>query len=93
MQLTLNIENEESAEKILWFLEHFKKDGLEIKKSKSKVNEYSEEYLKEHWRELIMTHEDPEIDDDDKLLKKSKISNILIPVYNPVEFVIKENLK
>lgn len=30
---------------------------------------------------------------DDKVLKKSKINNILIPVYDPVEFVIKENLK
>ena len=29
--------------------------------------EYSDEYIKEHWRELIMTHDDPDIDDDDKL--------------------------
>ena len=28
--LTINIKNESLAEKVLWLLEHFKKDGLEI---------------------------------------------------------------
>ncbi|MFK5986550.1 MAG: hypothetical protein QM479_14165, partial [Pseudomonadota bacterium] len=30
---------------------------------------------------------------DDKLLKKSKKENILIPTINPIEFVIKEDLQ
>ncbi|MEA1916322.1 MAG: hypothetical protein U9N42_02210 [Campylobacterota bacterium] len=30
MQLSLNIKNEEIMEKLLWMLEHFKNDGVEI---------------------------------------------------------------
>ncbi|MBN2894427.1 MAG: hypothetical protein JXK05_00850 [Campylobacterales bacterium] len=30
MQLALNIVNESVAEKLLWFLEHFKSEGIEI---------------------------------------------------------------
>ncbi|MEA1919850.1 MAG: hypothetical protein U9N52_08430 [Campylobacterota bacterium] len=30
MQLALNIPNESVAEKLLWMLEHFKNDGIEI---------------------------------------------------------------
>ena len=33
MQLTINIQNDKLADKILWFLNSFKKDGLEIIKS------------------------------------------------------------
>ncbi len=29
MQLALNIQNDAVAEKLLWFLEHFKNDGIE----------------------------------------------------------------
>ena len=28
--LTINIQNETLAKKVLWLLEHFKKDGLEV---------------------------------------------------------------
>jgi hypothetical protein len=28
--LTLNIRNKQTSEKILWFLKHFEKDGVEI---------------------------------------------------------------
>ncbi|MCW8932692.1 MAG: hypothetical protein OQL19_20955 [Gammaproteobacteria bacterium] len=78
MQLILDIENESVAEKIIWLLEHFKKDGLIIKKeqdnetgtcllSKKNVNDYSAEYLRENWKELVITHEDPLVNDDDRL--------------------------
>jgi len=77
MQLTLKIENESIAQKILWLLEHFKKDGLEINQetqiregtssSVTSVNDYSDDYLRENWKELVMTNEDPMIDDDDRL--------------------------
>ena len=72
MQLILEIENETVAKKILWLLEHFKKDGLDIKQelpnnTKKDVNDYSEEYLRDNWKELVMTNEDPMIDDDDNL--------------------------
>ena len=69
MQLILNIENEAVAQKILWLLDHFKKDGLKIlnridTNTDAQRHEYSDEYIKEHWRELVVTHEVPDIDDD-----------------------------
>ena len=72
MQLVLNIDNKSVAEKILWLLEHFKKDGLKISNSTDMENklqqqEYSDEYIEQHWRELAMTHEDPGVDDDERL--------------------------
>lgn len=41
MQLTLKIENEAVAKKILWLLEHFKKDGLSITKESPRETEAS----------------------------------------------------
>ena len=38
MQLNINIPNENIASKVLWLLEHFKSDGVEVKKL-SNVNE------------------------------------------------------
>ncbi len=38
MQLNINIPNENIANKVLWLLEHFKSDGVEVKKL-SNVNE------------------------------------------------------
>lgn len=32
MQLNINIPNENIANKVLWLLEHFKSDGVEVKK-------------------------------------------------------------
>ena len=40
MQLNINIPNENIATKVLWLLEHFKSDGVEVKKL-SDVNERS----------------------------------------------------
>ena len=36
MQLNINIPNENIAEKVLWMLEHFKSDGVEVFKLSSK---------------------------------------------------------
>ena len=38
MQVTLNIPNEQLSEKILWFLEHFKSEGLEIMKRRKETS-------------------------------------------------------
>ncbi len=60
MQLVVDIENDSLADKIIKILDVFKNDGVtitsknEIKKS---VN-YSDEYLKENWKELVMTSGD-----------------------------------
>lgn len=57
--LTINIQNETLTEKVLWLLEHFKKDGLEIiskediedlkllKKTRSEEMVSFEDYLKD----------------------------------------------
>ncbi|MCI0501832.1 MAG: hypothetical protein L0Y61_08855 [Epsilonproteobacteria bacterium] len=57
MQLTINIKNNNTVEKILWMLEHFKSDGVEIIKSDDmKIQDktiYSDEYIEKNWRELV----------------------------------------
>lgn len=56
MQLTINIKNSNTAEKILWMLEHFKSDGVEIIKSdaiKKDETVYSDEYIEENWKTIV----------------------------------------
>jgi antitoxin component YwqK of YwqJK toxin-antitoxin module len=62
MQLVINIQNESLVNKIIQILEVFKNDGVKIvKKDTSSANrekEYTDEYLKENWREMVMTSGD-----------------------------------
>ena len=62
MHLTINIQNESLVDKIIKILEVFKNDGVNIIKkdnsSDNKEKEYTDEYLKENWREMIMTSGD-----------------------------------
>lgn len=62
MLLTINIENESLINKIIKILEVFKNDGVQIVKkeilSDSKKQEYTDEYLKENWLEMVMTSGD-----------------------------------
>ena len=57
MQLIIDIKNDSLADKIIKILDVFKNDGVTItsKNETEKRVEYSDEYIKEHWRELIMT--------------------------------------
>ncbi|WP_198266328.1 hypothetical protein [sulfur-oxidizing endosymbiont of Gigantopelta aegis] len=67
MQILIDI-NDEHPVKKLSFLDEFKNSGIMIKRTSEQslhVRGYSEEYLKQHWRKLIMTHETPETDDDE----------------------------
>ena len=57
MQISLNIKNENVLEKLLWVLEHFKSDGVEVIQE-SQTNptekiEYSDEYIEKNWREIV----------------------------------------
>ena len=45
MQISLNIKNEDVLEKLLWVLEHFKNDGVEIIKHQKEVSTKSQTYL------------------------------------------------
>jgi len=50
MQVTINFENETIAQKVLWILEHFKNDGVEIVKlddTDSEIIDNFKEGLKE----------------------------------------------
>jgi len=62
MQLTINIQNESLVDKIIKILEVFKNDGVNIIKkdilSDSIEKKYTDEYLKENWREMVMTSGD-----------------------------------
>jgi len=64
MQLIIDIKNKSLVDKIIWFLESFKGRGVEIiqkNPSIEKIEEYSDAYIKENWRELVMTsNSDPE---------------------------------
>ena len=53
--LTINIKNDTLMEKVLWLLEHFKKDGLEIS---SKENIEDLKLLKATREEEIVSLED-----------------------------------
>ncbi len=58
MQLIINIKDNSVAKKILWFLEHLKNEGVEISQntvSDEQKQEYSDEYVNKHWKEIIMS--------------------------------------
>ncbi len=44
MQISLNIKNENILDKLLWMLEHFKNDGVEIIRSSDKIIDKSSTY-------------------------------------------------
>jgi len=57
MQLTIKIKNNNTVEKILWMLEHFKSDGVEIISSdaiKKDETVYSDEYIDKNWKSMLM---------------------------------------
>ena len=62
MQLTVDIPDNSLADKIIQILNVFKNDGIKIKKQikKKKIDEslFTEEYIKENWKELVMTSTD-----------------------------------
>ena len=62
MQLIVDIPNDSLADKIIQILNAFKSDGIKIDKQ-TKSTKYdesllTEEYIKENWRELVMTSGD-----------------------------------
>ena len=58
-QLILNIENENILDKLLWMLKHFEDDGVKIVEEKKQHEKtFSDEYLKENWKEMVMTSGD-----------------------------------
>jgi len=62
MQLVINIQNESLVEKIIWFLETLKDKGVQIIKedtaSTNIESKFTDEYLRENWKEMVMTSGD-----------------------------------
>ena len=62
MQLIINIQNESLVDKIVWFLETLKDKSVQIIQKETTVldgeSKYTDEYLKENWKEMIMSSGD-----------------------------------
>ena len=73
MQLTININNESIADKLVWFLKSFQDKGVEIiedsneYKANSDNTTYDDQYIKKHWREIGMNTHSTDLDDDERL--------------------------
>jgi len=72
MQLTINIQNEKLAEKIIRFLKSFQDKGVEIlnyqEKKDNLVNKKrDEEFTKKQWKEIVMNTHSADKDDDEYL--------------------------
>ncbi len=72
MQISIDINDDHIAKKILKFLDTYIKDGIVVKKiteQSTLQSKYSDEYLKKNWKDFIVTSSDPDIDDDEQLPK------------------------
>jgi len=62
MQLIIDIPNDSLGNKIIQILDVFKSDGIKIKKQvelqKNNESLLTKEYIKENWKELVMTSGD-----------------------------------
>jgi len=53
-QLILNIHDESIMSKLLWMLEHFKSDGVEVKNTSNQVLEdLSDEFIEKNWESIV----------------------------------------
>jgi hypothetical protein len=70
MQLSVNINDNSIAEKILWFLNSFSSKGVIVKKidtEDSDKNLLSDEYIEKNWREIGMNTHSSDLDDDERI--------------------------
>lgn len=56
-QLVLEVKSEQVKQHLLWFLQHFKKEELEILDHTTSESDHSwsDDYIEQHWKELIVT--------------------------------------
>ena len=72
MQLVIDIQNENLADKIIGFLKSFQDNGVKILNYKEKEDnlankEWNEEFVKKHWKEIGMNTHSANRDDDEYL--------------------------
>ena len=77
MTITLNVQNEQLFDKVLWLLNHLKNDGLEILTSRTKEKELPSDFLnpiKVESYDFIsrMTQNPRRISDDTKFLSRDE---------------------
>ncbi len=77
MQISIEIDNNSVAQKVLWFLKHLKKEGVTILKETDHnlelselPSQYSDEYIKNNWRTFAYNASGDIDQDDDKLLRE-----------------------
>jgi hypothetical protein len=54
-QLILTITDEGILNNLLWMLKRFENDGLKIEKRTIEEEKFTQQYLEDNWKELIMT--------------------------------------
>lgn len=70
MKLVLEVKKEGILDELLRVLKHFQKDGVEIVHiDEEKEEEWDEEYLEKHWREIGMATHSADFDDDEELYR------------------------
>lgn len=67
MKLTVDIPNGSIAQNVILFLNNLKDEGVKFEQDEEIETDFSNQYLQDNWMELVMTHEDPNIEDDSKL--------------------------
>ncbi len=67
MRIVINVLNEEILDKLMWFLKHFEKDGIEIIQEENKEAIWTDEYIEKHWREIGMNTNSADLDDDERI--------------------------
>ena len=75
MQYVLDIPNEKVAQKLLPLIGDFKDEGVKIAPRNKDIKEpaspkYTDEYVKEHWREFVYGASGDPFQDDDEVLKE-----------------------
>ena len=72
MKLVIKVYNEKILDRLLWLLNHFEKDCIEIiEKEESKGTKWTYEYIEKHWKELGMETNSSDLDDDERLYETS----------------------
>jgi len=70
MRLVLDVQNEDILDELLKVLRRFQKDGVEIVHiDTEEEEEWDEEYLEKHWREIGMATHSADLDDDEELYR------------------------
>lgn len=70
MRVIIETSDKELLDKIIWFLKIFEDKGVKvITESNEKETILSDEYVREHWREIGMSTHSSDRDDDEELME------------------------